>query len=72
MNEFTQEAFGVNLYENDPETLPQTQEELELHMQLTYKQAVEIAEEQAIKVLMEGNNYDLIKKQRQHSITFFE
>ena len=31
-------------------------------MQLNYKQAVEIAEEQAINVLMEGNNYELIKK----------
>ena len=30
------------------ETLPETQEELELHMQLDYKQAIEIAEEEAI------------------------
>jgi len=69
MNDFAAEEFGMNLYENDPETLPQTQEELELHMQLTYKQAVEIAEEQAIKVLMEGNNYDLIKKQFFYDLT---
>jgi len=69
MNDFAAEEFGMNLYENDPETLPQTQEELELHMQLTYKQAVEIAEEQAIKVLMEGNKYDLIKKQFFYDLT---
>ena len=69
MNDFAAAEFGMNLYENDPETLPQTQEELELHMQLTYKQAVEIAEEQAIKVLMEGNNYDLIKKQFFYDLT---
>jgi len=69
MNDFAAEEFGMNLYENDPETLPQTQEELELHMQLTYKQAVEIAEEQAIKVLMEGSNYDLIKKQFFYDLT---
>ena len=37
--------------------------ELGLHMQLNYKQAVEIAEEQALNVLFEGNNYELIKKQ---------
>ncbi len=30
-------------------------------MQLTYKQAVEIAEEQALNVLFDGNNYELIK-----------
>ena len=69
MNDFAAEEFGMNLYENDPETLPQTQEELELHMQLTYKQAVEIAEEQAIKVLMQGSNYDLIKKQFFYDLT---
>ena len=69
MNDFAAAEFGMNLYENDPETLPQTQEELELHMQLTYKQAVEIAEEQAIKVLMQGSNYDLIKKQFFYDLT---
>ena len=51
--------FGINLYANDnPEELPGSQEELELHMQLTYKQAIEIAEEQAINVLFDGNKYD--------------
>ena len=69
MNDFAQEAFGVNLYENDPETLPESQEELELHMQLTYKQSVEIAEEQAINVLMDGNNYELIKKRFYRDLT---
>ena len=52
-NEFSKENFGINLAENDENTLPETKEELELHMQLTYKQAVEIAEEQALNVLME-------------------
>jgi len=69
MNDFAQESFGVNLYENDPETLPETEEELELHMQLTYKQAVELAEEQAINVLMDGNNYELIKKRFYRDLT---
>jgi len=69
MNEFAQEEFGINLYQNDPKTLPETQEELDLHMQLTYKQAVELAEEQAINVLMQGNNYDLIKKQFYYDLT---
>ena len=31
-------------------------------MQLTYKQAVEIAEEQAISTLMNGNKYELTRK----------
>ena len=54
--------FNVNLFNNDKETLPETEEELSLHMQLKYKQAVELAEEQAINVLMEGSDYELIKR----------
>jgi len=62
LNEYVLENFGVNLYENKVDQLPDSEEELGLHMQLNYKQAVEIAEEQAINVLMEGNNYELTKK----------
>ena len=60
--ETVRDTFKVDITENDPDTLPQTEEELMLHMQLTYKQEVEIAEEQAISVLMKGNDYDLISK----------
>ena len=69
INDFAQENFGVNLYENPPEMLPDSQEELDVHMQLNYKQAVEIAEEQAINVLLEGNNYDLTKKRVIYDLT---
>ena len=69
MNDFVANEFGINLYQNDPETLPENNEELELHMQLNYKQAVEIAEEQALNVLLEGNNYDLIKKRLYYDLT---
>ena len=62
-NDMAQNLMNMDLYENKKEDLPESQEELELHMQLNYKQAVELAEEQAIKVLMEGNKYELIKKQ---------
>ena len=62
LKDYVSQNFGVNLYENDPDTLPQSNEELQLHMQLNYKQQVEIAEEQAINYLLEGNKYELIKK----------
>jgi hypothetical protein len=61
-NDAAMENFNADLYENKKEELPESQEELELHMQLNYKQAVELAEEQALKVLFEGNNYESIKK----------
>jgi len=69
LNDYAAEAFGIDMYENDPETLPGSEEELNLHMQLTYKQAVEIAEEQAINVLFEGSKYELIKKQFYYDLT---
>jgi hypothetical protein len=69
LNDYAAEAFGINLYENDPAALPESKEELELHMQLTYKQGIEIAEEVAINTLLDGNNYDLIKRRVYHDLT---
>ena len=40
-----QDKLGVNLFNNDPENLPENNDELALHMQLDYKQSVEIAQE---------------------------
>jgi len=62
LKDFSLKELGVNTYENDPSKLPQDVEELALHMQLTYKQEAEIAQEQALSVLMEGNKFDLIRK----------
>ena len=54
---------GLNLYNTqNPETLPQSKEELEIHMQLDYKQSVEIAEEELINQLLDFNKYKLTKK----------
>tara|TARA_R100001443_G_scaffold45621_1_gene58564 strand:- start:198 stop:2618 length:2421 start_codon:yes stop_codon:yes gene_type:complete len=63
------EKLGINTRESEMEVLPESPEELRLHMQLNYKQAVELAEEQAISVLMEGNNYELIKKRFYYDLT---
>ena len=61
-NDAAKSMFNIDLYENDPETLPDTEEELQLHMQLSYKQSIEIAEEQAINVLLDANDYELIRR----------
>jgi hypothetical protein len=68
-DQFTAENLGVNTRESNEEVLPETTEELQLHMQLTYKQAVEIAEEQALNVLFDGNNYELTKKRFYQDLT---
>ena len=69
INEFAAAEFGVNLFETDQETLQKNKEELDLHMQLSYKQQVELAEEQALNVLLEGNKYDLIKRRCNYDLT---
>jgi hypothetical protein len=69
LNEFAAKEFGVNLFESDPNTLPKNKEELDLHMQLSYKQQVELAEEQALNVLLDGNNYNLIKRRCNYDLT---
>ena len=38
-------------------------------MQLSYKQEVELAEEQAITVLLDGNNYDFIRRRCNYDLT---
>ena len=68
-NDTVQNRLGLVLYENDPNTFPGSREELDLHMQLEYKQAVELAEEQAINVLMDGNKFDLTKRRCLYDLT---
>ena len=60
--------LGVNVYSNDPEKLPENEEELALHMQLEYKQAIEIAEEQAINTVFNSNNYDLTQRRLNYDL----
>ena len=69
LSEFVQDNFGISIFKTNVEDLPETKEELEIHMQLTYKQAVEMAEEQAINTLLEGNLYDLTKRRIYYDLT---
>jgi hypothetical protein len=74
MREFNEEVesrFNVDMKESSiaNEDLPESSEELGIHMQLNYKQAVELAEEQALSVLFEGNKYELTKKRFYQDLT---
>ena len=59
------ELFNTTIPE---EQLPQTPDELELHMQLSYKQAVEIAEEEAITQVLDYNKWDLIRRRLNYDL----
>ena len=63
------EKTGVDTFMMDPEKLPETDEELSLYMQLNYKPAIEIAEEEAINTIFDGNHYDDIRKRIDYDIT---
>jgi len=58
-----QKGLGINTFAMSEEEIPESDEELTLHMQLKYKPAIEIAEEEAINtVLAENRYYDLQKR----------
>lgn len=64
-----QKATGANPFVTDPEELPQTDEELSLYMQLNYKPAIEIAEEEAINTIFEENHYNDLRKRFDYDLT---
>ena len=64
-----QQELGISVYSNDPDKLPETEEELTLHMQLEYKQSIEIAQEQAIETVLNINKYDLLKRRVNYDLT---
>jgi hypothetical protein len=57
-----QQETGVDPFVTNPEELPQTDEELSLYMQLKYKPAIEIAEEEAINTIFDENHYQDTRK----------
>lgn len=68
-NDRVQNELGVNMYSNDKDRLPESEEELSLHMQTEYKQAIEIAEEQAINAIFNQNKYDLTQRRVNYDLT---
>ena len=69
IDNFAQEAFGISLNQTKKENLPNDRDELELHMQLNYKQGVELAEEQALNTILDGNRYELTRKRVNYDLT---
>lgn len=55
--------LGQDMFTGDPDMLPDSDDELDLHMQIDYKDDIEIAEEKVIETVMKQNNYELIKRQ---------
>ncbi len=57
-----EESFGVSAFTIPEEELPQSDDEMELFMNMKYKPAVEIAAEEAINTLLDSNHYSDTRK----------
>ena len=64
------QTTGIDLYSNpDRENAPIDEEELELHMQMSYKQSVEVAEEEVINTVLANNKYNLTRRRLNQDLT---
>jgi hypothetical protein len=63
------EQTGVDPFVMQPDELPSNDEELSLYMNLNYKPAIEIAEEEAINTILEENHYDYVRRQCEYDLT---
>ena len=61
--------MGVDAFNVPPEDLPANEQELNLYMQLKYKPAIEIAEEEAINTILDVNHYADVRKRVDYDIT---
>jgi hypothetical protein len=64
-----QEKSGVDPFAMNPAELPENDEELALYMNLNYKPAIEIAEEEAIDTIFSENHYQDIRKRLDYDLT---
>ena len=68
--EMVEQQLGLNLFNSkDKKNIPQTEEELSLHMQLDYKQSIEIAEEEAINQVLAKNKFNEVRKRFNYDLT---
>ena len=61
--------FQMEVFQVDPKTLPTSDTEMELYMQLNYKPGIEIANEIAINTMFEENHYADTRKRIDLDIT---
>ena len=64
-----EQTLGVSARNFAVNDLPANTEELELYMQLNYKQGIEMAEEEAINNIFKANKYEETKKRVDYDLT---
>ena len=66
--EIVQKNTGFDPFIMNPDELPASDEELSLYMNLNYKPAIEIAEEEAINTMFAENHYEDIRKRLDYDV----
>tara|TARA_R100000353_G_scaffold59471_1_gene47220 strand:+ start:13370 stop:15805 length:2436 start_codon:yes stop_codon:yes gene_type:complete len=61
--------MGFDPFTVEPDQLPESDEELALFMQMNYKPAIELAQEEAIDTLFENNKYVDLRKRFDYDLT---
>lgn len=56
------DLLGKDMFSINKDALPETDDELQLHMQIDYKDDIEIAQEKAIEATFKTNKFETIKK----------
>ena len=69
MLDLIQAELGTNVRNIEKEKLPGSSEELDLYMQLNYKQGIEIAQEQAISNIFNQNKFEQIRSRVDYDIS---
>ena len=68
-NTFVNDTLGVDISNNKAgKDTPETIEDIPTHMQLNYKQAIEVAEEELIDQVLDKNKYHLIRKRLNYDL----
>ena len=69
-NAAVKETWGIDITESDGgDDAPKTMDELSAHMQLDYKQSIELAEEELISQILDKNKYHLTRKRLNQDLT---
>jgi len=68
-NAVVMEEFGIDMTESRDRNTPETLDDLPTHMQMNYKQAIEVAEEEVISQVLDKNKYHLIRKRLNYDLT---
>jgi len=68
--EAVKNTLGLDISESPAgEYIPQSKEEVPFHMQMNYKQSIEVAEEEVINQVLDFNKYNLIKRRLNYDLT---